>query len=131
MIEFWQGIGFVILAVILMLVLGKQNGEMTVLISLACCAGVGVLVLIYLKDVVDFVQRLQSVSNLDAGLLQTLLKAVGIGIVGEFAALICADAGNAAQSKAVQMLTSCAILWLSIPVFQMLLELIDKILGEL
>lgn len=129
--DFWQGLGFIILSVVLMLLLGKQGGEMTVLLSVACCCLVGVLAFGYLKDVIDFVHRLKLISKLDDGLMSVLLKAVGVGLIGEFASLICADAGNAAQSKAVQLLTSAVILWLSIPVLEILLDLLEKMLGAL
>ena len=129
--EFWQGLGLIILTVVLMLLLGRQGSEMTILISIAGCCFVGMLAFGYLKDVIGFIHRMREISKMDMGLMQVLLKAVGVGLIGEFAALICADAGNAAQSKAVQLLTSAVILWLSIPVLQILLDLLEKMLGEL
>jgi hypothetical protein len=45
--------------------------------------------------------------------------------------MVCADAGNASLGKVLQILASAVILWLSLPVFTALIELIQKILGEL
>jgi hypothetical protein len=47
------------------------------------------------------------------------------------ATLICTDAGNTALAKTVQILTTAMILWLSIPLFESLLDLVQAILGEL
>jgi hypothetical protein len=52
-------------------------------------------------------------------------------LIGELAGLICSDAGNAALAKSIQILTTAVILWLSIPLFESLLDLVQAILGEL
>lgn len=128
---FWQGAAAVLLAVILVLALGKQGKEAGLLLTLAVCCMLGVLALSYLEPVVALVHRLQDMTGLDSGMLQILLKAVGIGIIGEIAGLICTDAGNAALGKALQLLSAAVILWLSIPLINALLELLQEMLGEI
>jgi stage III sporulation protein AD len=91
---------------------------------------VGVLAFTYLKPVVDFIHTLQDTAQLDDAMLEILLKAVGIGLVGEIASLICTDTGNAALGKSLQMLSAAVILWLSLPLLTQLLELLQQILGE-
>lgn len=130
MASYWQGAAAVLLAVILMLALGKQGKEIGLLLTLAVCCMVGALAVSYLQPVVEFIQRLQSIGQLDSGMLEILLKVVGIGIVGEIASLICGDSGNAALGKALQMLSAAVILWLSLPLLTQLLELVQQILGE-
>lgn len=127
---FWQGAAAVLLAVILVLALGKQGKEAGLLLTLAVCCMLGVLALSYLEPVVALVHRLQDMTGLDSEMLQILLKAVGIGIIGEIAGLICTDAGNAALGKALQLLSAAVILWLSIPLINALLELLQEMLGE-
>jgi stage III sporulation protein AD len=70
-------------------------------------------------------------TQLNTDLLAVILKTVGIGLIGELAGLICSDAGNAALAKSIQILTTAVILWLSIPLFESLLDLVQAILGEL
>lgn len=130
MTGFWQGAAAVLVAVVLLLALGKQGKEAGLLLSLAVCCMLGVLALSYLEPVVALVRRLQDMTGLDSEMLGVLLKAVGIGIVGEIASLICADAGNAALGKALQLLSAAVILWLSIPLVNALLELLQEMLGE-
>ena len=64
-------------------------------------------------------------------MLGILLKAVGIGLVSEIAGLVCNDAGNGSLGKTLQMLGSAVILYLSLPIFTAMLELIREILREL
>lgn len=130
MLSFWQGAAAVLLTVILGLALGKQGKEVGLLLTLAVCCMVGMLAMSYFSPVVDFIRQLQSIGQLDGGMLEILLKAVGIGLIGEIASLICADAGNAALGKALQLLSAAVILWLSIPLLTRLMELLQNILGE-
>ena len=131
MTAFWQGAAAVLLAVVLGLALGKQGKEVSLLLTLGVCCMVGCLAMHYITPVVDFIRKLQDVGKLDGGMLEILLKAVGIGLIGEIASLICLDSGNAALGKSLQLLSAAVILWLSIPLMTRLLELLQDILGEL
>lgn len=127
--RFFQAAAAVLVAVILGLVLSKQGKDwMLILTALVSCMVMAVAAA-YLEPVLDFVRQLQSVSGLDADMLAVILKAVGIGLVAEVAALICQDAGNAALGKGIQILASIVILWLALPLMQALLELVRKIMG--
>ena len=64
-------------------------------------------------------------------MVATLLKVTGIGMVTEIAALVCKDAGNESMGKSMQLLGTATILWLSMPLLTALIELLQKILGEL
>lgn len=130
MVSFWQGAALVLLAVILALVLDKQEKEMGLLLTLAVCCMISGLALSYLRPVVSFINQLQTIGQLNGEMLQILLKVVGIGLIGEIAGLICADAGKAAMGKALQLLSAAVILWLSLPLLSELLELVQRILGE-
>ena len=85
----------------------------------------------YLEPVIDFVQAAMTMGQLRGDLLKPILKAAGIGIVAEIAGLICTDSGNAALGKSIQLLSAAVILWLSLPLLQSLLELMQRMLGTL
>lgn len=127
---YWQGAAVVLLTVVLGLALGNQRKETGVLLSIAACCLVATAAMHYLKPVIEFVQQLQDLGQLDNEMLEILLKVVGIGMIGEIAALICSDSGNGALGKTLHLLTSAVILWLSLPLLTGLLELIQDILGE-
>lgn len=130
MAGFLQASGIILLAVILCLVLGSQRKEMSMLLSMAVCCMVFTMALRYLEPVIDLIRQLQRQTEIAPEYLNILLKTVGIGLIGELAALICADAGNAALAKVMQLLSGMVILWLSVPLFENLMDLIAGILGE-
>ena len=115
---------------VLSLVLQKQEKDFSLLVTMAGCCFAMFLLLSFLKPVLSFARQLQTLGDLNGDMLDILLKAVGVGLISELAGHVCSDAGNASLSKMLQVLGSAVILWLSIPVFQMLLDLISRILGE-
>ena len=131
MSPFFQVIGGVLLAVIIGLTLSKLNKDISAVLSIGVCCMVMVVMATYLEPVIDLIKQLQQAGNLDLPMLKIMLKAAGIGIVAEIAGLICTDSGNAALGKAIQVLSAAVVLWLSIPMFQSLLELVQRMLGEL
>ncbi len=128
--NFWQSTAAVLLAVVIGIALSRQGKDSHLLLTLAVCCMVAGVAISYLTPVISFIYQLQAVSQIDQELLQILLKAVGIALVGEITALICADGGNSALGKSIQLLSAAVILWLSLPLLQKLLELLQDILGE-
>lgn len=128
---FLKAVAAALITAVIGLVLAKQGKDMLILLTLAACAMIATIAFTYLKSVISFLRRLTEISKLDTELLAVLLKTVGIGLIGELAGLICADAGNAALEKSIQILTTAVILWLSIPLFESLLDLVQAILGAL
>jgi stage III sporulation protein AD len=129
--RFWQIIAGVLLTVVLGMLLSKSSKDMTLVLTMVVCVMVLTAAFAYLQPVMSFIHRLTEMTKLNTDLLAVILKTVGIGIVGELATLICTDAGNTALAKTVQILTTAMILWLSIPLFESLLDLVQAILGEL
>ncbi|MBQ8358511.1 MAG: hypothetical protein IJX37_01165 [Oscillospiraceae bacterium] len=126
---FWKAAAGVLTALILWISLNKHGKDISVLMTMAVCAMVIIAAVSFLQPIVNFLRKIQSVGNLDGELLSVILKVVGIGIVAEISTLICKDAGNESMGKALQFLSAAVVLWMSIPVFEKLLSLLDKILG--
>lgn len=129
--EFWRATAAVLLTVILTLAVGRQEKDISVLLSMAVCCLVGMMALSYLKPVLELMEELGQLGEVAGGTLEILMKAVGIALVSEIAGMLCNDAGNGSLGKLLQMLGSAAILYLSIPIFRSLLTLIQEILGEI
>lgn len=125
---FTKSAGGILIAILLFLVISKQSKEFSLLLTVAVCCMVATVAIGYLSPVVAFFEKLQTVGQLDSTLLQVVLKAVGIGILSEITGLICTDAGNAALGKSIQILACAVVLWMSIPLFTSLLELVEEIL---
>lgn len=118
-------------SVILILSLRGQGREIGLLLSVFVCGCLGMVAMGFLSPVMDFIQRVQQLGSLDHHMIGIILKVVGITLLSEIACLVCADAGNAAMGKGLQFLAGVVVLWLSLPVFQALLDLIDGLLGKL
>jgi hypothetical protein len=54
-----------------------------------------------------------------------------MGTVAEITAMLCMDAGNSSLSATVRLFGSCAVLYISMPLMQTLMKLIQEILGVL
>ena len=128
---FIKVIAGVLIALILGIVLEKPGKDLALLLTLTACAMVLIAAVNYLQPVMDFVQRLQTIGKLDSEILEILTKVVGIGLIAEITGLICTDAGNGALGKTLQVLAAVVILWMSIPILNQLLSLIETILGEI
>ena len=126
-----QVCGAVLIALILILTLGSKGKDYAALVTLALCAMGCLAALRYLEPVLDFIRQLEQIGGLDSAVVSILLKATGIGLIAEIGAMICADSGSGSLGKLLQILGSSLVLWLSLPLFTMLLELIQRILGEI
>ena len=128
---FWKTSAGILTAVILWINLCKNNKDSSVLLSLSVCAMAIISSISFLQPVISFIKRLQGIGKLDENLVNVVLKAVGIAMVTEIAVLICRDAGNESMGKTLSFVSLSAVLWLSIPVFEHLLNLLEGILGAL
>lgn len=78
----------VFIAVLLCLVLSKQGKDYSILLSLTVCATVLISGITYLQPVLSFLRRLIQLGELSTGLLDTLLKITGIGLITQIACLV-------------------------------------------
>lgn len=131
MSDYLKIIAAILITVVLGLIISKQAKDFFVLISVTGAVFVMVGAISYLKPVVNFISRVSSVGKLDSDLINTILKAVGIGLISELVCLICADSGQSAMGKTVHIFSGSVILWLSLPLFTKLLELIENVLGAI
>ena len=117
------------MGVILALVVGRQSRDMSLLLTLAVCVMVCIAALGFLEPVMELLRELRRLGDLDSEAVSIALKCAGIGLLSELIGLICADAGESALSRALELLSSAAILWLSLPLIRELLRLIEGVLS--
>lgn len=117
-----------LLVAMLGIILQRQGKEYTLVLVLAVSVMGACLALTYIKPVISFLEQLCDLGNLDGEVLKILLKAVGVGLIGEIAGSICADSGNASLGKMLQLLSAAVILWLALPILQQVMDLIGDVL---
>ncbi|MBE6923074.1 MAG: hypothetical protein E7465_07845 [Ruminococcaceae bacterium] len=122
---FLQASALVLLGLILCQTLEKN-------FSVLLCLGISVMILVagisFFRPVVAFLEELQSLCHLRSDMLLILMKVTFVCIITEIAALLCVDGGNASLAQSLKLLSSALVLWLSIPVFRALLDLLQRIL---
>lgn len=128
---FWKTIGLVLIGIVLWLVLQKQEKDYAIMLSLAVCCGIAWAGAAFLQPIVEFLSQLVEMGKIEENLLGTLFKAVGIGFTAELTGKVCTDAGNSAMAGMVRTLGAAAILYISIPLMETLMNLIQDILGVL
>lgn len=129
--DFWKTTALVLLTAILSLSLDKTERDISavmgiVALCVAACAAVTIL-----NPVLNYLVELQRLFHLPDDLISILMKAVGIALVAELSASICADAGNASLGKMLQILGGAAVLTLSVPMFRTLMTIIKEMIGGL
>lgn len=121
----------VLIAAVLCLFLVKQGKDISLILTIAVSGMVICVAITYIEPIINFIGRLETIGNLDNGIIRILMKAVGLCLIGEVCCMICDDANNTALSKSLSLLITAAVLWLSIPLFTQLIELLEKILVSL
>ena len=128
---FWKGTAGLFIAAVLVITVGRQEKDIALLLAMAACVMVVTAGLSILEPVLSLLSRLEELGNLQSGVLNILLKITGIGLVTQTGGMILSDSGNTSLARGLQMLGTSVILYLSVPVFETLIDLIQQVLGEI
>lgn len=113
---------------LLALSLRQQRPEYAMLLSLAC----GLFVLFFLVgkmgNIFSQLQDLMTGLSGQSELTEIVLKALGICIVAELGSQCCRDAGETAIATKVELAAKAALVLMSIPIFQTVLEVAGELL---
>lgn len=126
--RFFQAVGAVLVTIVLCMTVSAQNKSFSAVLSMVVCVMALILGCSYLEPVLAFLEELETLGRLSGSMVKILLKTALIGIITEVAGLLCIDGGNQSLAQSLRILSSGVILWLSLPVFQGLLELVQNIL---
>ena len=119
----------VVITVIFTLVLPKNAKEFRVILPLAACGLLLIVACSFLQPVMDTIENIVSLGKIDRDIFRILLKATGLALLTEYVVLVCQDTGNTAVGKSLQTVGSAVILWLSLPLINSLLDLMESILS--
>ena len=90
-------------AALLALVVKKQSPELALALSLCACALGAGLLLKGIVPVLNLARSLADRAELDGSLTAPLWKCLGLGLLTELSAAVCADAGQSALAKLVEL----------------------------
>ena len=129
MTEYLRFTAVTLIGLILALVVGRQSKELGLLLTMGVCALVSIGALALLEPETELLRELRDLGELDGQALTIHIKCAGIAVLSELACILCTDAGEGAMGKALSLLSSGAMLWLSLPLLRQLLELIGEVLA--
>lgn len=120
-----------LLSVILTATVRSVRSDFAQLLALAACCLIGLWTMRLLQPVLEFIRQLQSAGQIGSVYTGVLLKCTGVSMLGQIVCGVCADGGSSAVARILQILTAVAVMYLSLPVFSALLELIERISEQL
>ncbi len=115
-------------AALLALVVKKQSPELALALSLCACALGAGLLLKGIVPVLNLARSLADRAELEGSLTAPLWKCLGLGLLTELAASVCADAGQSALAKLVELGGGLLCLVVSLPLLQAVLALIEELI---
>lgn len=129
--EFLKAACIALISVILCQILVKENKDISTLLSVVICALVAITAIQYIHPIIDFFRKLKTIGKFDGQLFDTVIKSVGIGILSEITCMICTDAGNGALAKTLHIMATAVIIWISLPLLNTFMQMIENILEAL
>ena len=117
-----------IITALCVLVLRENRSDIATLIGITG----GVIILLslidYFTQIFDFLRRFIEKTGIDGSVIQALVKIVGIGYVADFSAGIVEESGSKALSEKIVLGGKVIIFIMSIPIIEMLFEIISSML---
>ena len=110
------------------LLLKKNALPMTLPLSMAVCALTVLFSVEALRPVLEAVGKARSLSGLAPAYFTPVAKCVVIGLLSKTAADLCRDGGHTAMAGAVEYGGAAAALWVSLPLLETLLGLLERLL---
>ena len=117
------------ISLVLMLLLEKQEKYIAALIGIAVCSILFVMAADFLQPIIRLMRQLQRTAALNSDVFAILLKSVGVSVICEIITLICTESGYGSMGKVLQNAGISLILYLSLPLFTELLDLVSEFLG--
>ena len=103
-------------------------GLVVVLLTLAACAAMTVSIVRLAEPVVSFLSELRQLAGLEPALLQPLLRTVGIGLLTQLTASVCADAGESTVARLIELCGSVLGIYTALPLLEAVLSLLRTML---
>lgn len=119
-----------VVAAIFAAVLKKNSKELAILLTLAACAMIALLAAELTEPILRFFSKLRGFAGLDSELLSPVLKTIGIGLLAQLCANVCADAGENAVAKLIELCAAVLSIYISLPLLEAVLQMIETMGGN-
>ncbi len=120
--------GISLISVCICVVLKKYNPEFSLIISLISCVLILALVFSNFQPILNSIKNCVNSFNLNNVYVTTILKALGICYITQIASETCKDCGFSSISSKVELAGKISIVLLSIPMFESLIKILQKLI---
>lgn len=101
---------------------------MAVLLSIVFSVIIFILMMGKMASIISVMQALSKRAGINFFFLDTILKILGVAYLGEFAAVLCQDAGEQAVAKKVEFAAKIIIAVMALPIMVAILESLMELL---
>ena len=117
-----QIVGLALVTTILLLILRQERPVMAVLLSMVFSIMIFTMMMGKMASILGVMEELTKRAHINYFFLATILKIMGVAYLGEFAAVICEDAGEKAVARKVEFASKIIIAVLALPIMIAILE---------
>ncbi len=126
---FLQAAVIAVVTVVLTSLLKKSNQELALLLTIAACVLIGLFLMRLAEPVVEFLSKLRNLAGLDKELMTPMVKTIGVGLLTQISATVCADAGENAIAKLVEVCGGVLALYVALPLLQAVIDMVERMSG--
>ncbi len=125
---FFEALGIGLVGTIVVVVLRQVKPELAIFAG--TCTGVVIILLVTtsLGQLFSAVKNLTANNNISNGIMEYIIKIIGIGYLTEYASGISEDYGSKSIGKNIQLAGKVAILMLALPIISNIIDAISAIL---
>lgn len=128
---FWKAISISFVTLVLNLTLEKANKDFGVLLTVSAVGMIAVICFSFFRPVFSLMNEIVEIGQIQNNAMQTLVKIIGIALTGEISSCVCSDGGSASLGKGIHILTNAVIVYLSMPFFSSILELLQQLIKDI
>lgn len=129
MTDVFQLAGVALITVVLVLTVRQYNAAVSAVLAIAGCCVCAFLICQTAAPILSFLSDTAAAAGIENELLSPVFKSVGIGLLTQFSADVCTDAGQSALAKAAQTGGAVLCLGISLPLFRAVLTLVQTMTG--
>ena len=125
--DIFKIIGFVLVALILIVILEKTNKEYAMVVTIISSVVILAFALLKLDSVISLLDDLVTNSGINKDYLKVLLKVTGIAYIVELTKNICVDSGSSSLATKVELAGKISIVVLTIPIISNVISVVINI----
>lgn len=117
-----------LIGAILSIIIKSYKPEFSIHLVLSTVLLIFILIISKLEIVLGFIESISSQININKIYFPVILKILGVAYIADFTAQICKDAGEEAIASKIEFAGKIIIMYLALPVFLSIIDLINKLL---